>query len=144
MAMLTIGSNQNKQIEAFTHTLTQTLSLAQEEALMQPTTLSLRLSPTQFGFYEYRQKEKNQEQGWHPLENRDLGLQTIPKGIQLSLQMNDKLHSISYEEAAPFIYISPNGNLTPFRLLIGPKNKGPRYEIIGQVDGSLISREYKS
>lgn len=142
MAVLTIGHNSNKELQAFTQTLTETLTLAEEQALLQPTMLGLSLTPQSFRFYEYRQT--GTETSWKPLSDPELGLHTIPSDIQLNLQIAHTKQPLSPEtNKTPSILISTNGTLTPFVILIGKKNQKPRYQVIGRADGSIVSHVYE-
>jgi general secretion pathway protein H len=142
MAMLTIGHNERKRLEVFTQKLAQTLSLAEEQALLQPATLGLGLSPDSFRFYEYRKTQT--EAHWEALSDQELGLQTIPADIQISLKIEDKIQALQTEDnKTPAILISTNGTLTPFVILIGKKNEKPRYVLRGHANGSISSNVYK-
>lgn len=142
MAVLTIGHNDNKQLQAFTQKLAQTLTLAEEQALLQPATLGLVLTASSFGFYEYRQVQARPS--WEPLADRELGLHEIPSDIQVSLKIASKARSVEQQaEKTPSLLISTNGTLTPFTILIGKKNKPPRYVLIGHADGTVTSQVYK-
>ena len=142
MAILTIGHNDNKEVQTFTRELAQTLSLAEEQALLQPATLGLMLTTRSFRFYEFRQTRA--QTGWRPVSDRELGMHSVPKDIQLSLQIDDKILSLeSTEGKIPVLFVSTNGTLTPFTLLIGKKNQTPRYKLIGRADGSISSETYK-
>lgn len=141
VALLTIGHNDNKELQAFTRELTQTLTLAEEQALLQPVTLGLMFTTHSFRFYEYRQTRSSAS--WQALNDRELGLHRIPEDIQLSLQINDKILPLEpVEGKLPALFVSTNGTLTPFTLLIGKKNKKPRYQLIGHADGSITSQRY--
>src|SRR5438445_13371118 len=75
MAVLTIDRNANKRLQTFTQTLMQSLTLAEEQALLQPATLGLAFTPHSFCFYEYRLKQKGAR--WEPLSTPELGLHAI-------------------------------------------------------------------
>lgn len=142
MAILTVGHNDNKQLQAFTQQLAQTLTLAEEQALLQPATLGLELTAHSFRFYEYRQTQASPS--WEPLADRELGLHEIPHDIEISLQIADKVLPLEkLAGKAPSLLISTNGTLTPFTILIGKKDKPPSYELIGHADGSVTSQVYK-
>jgi general secretion pathway protein H len=142
MAVLTVGHNHNKQLQAFTQELAQTLTLAEEQALLQPTTLGLELTPRSFRFYEYREVKTGKT--WEPVADRELGLHSIPKDIQVSLQIAGKTLPLeALEGKAPSLLVSTNGTLTPFTILIGQKDKTPRYQLTGRSDGTVTSQVYE-
>src|SRR5688500_5366349 len=75
MGMLTIGYNDHKKIEAFAKDLTETITLAEEQALLQPTNLNLVFTKKTFGFYQSLKGKdtsdlkivSDQELGLHPI-----------------------------------------------------------------------------
>jgi len=152
MAVLTIGHNDNKQLQAFTQELTQTLTLAEEQALLQPATLGLVVSSRSFRFYEYRPTKMGSDRvanTWEALQSLELGKHAIPSNIEVRVQIANQTLPVSPESSennslkrAPALLISSNGTITPFKILIGKKNEAPRYEIIGAADGSVKSRIY--
>ncbi len=141
MAVLTIGHNDNKELQAFTQSLAQSLTLAEEQALLQPTTLGLAFTPSSFRFYEHRQSRS--QMAWEPLSGPEMGQHAIPADIQVSLQIAQARAGLPPKGNTPSILISTNGSLTPFVILIGKKNKRPRYQVIGRADGSILSQVYK-
>ena len=142
MAILTLGRNDNKMLQAFTQEFVQTLTLAEEQALLQPATLGLVLTNHSFGFYEYN--ETRSQAAWKPLMDQELGLRKIPADIQIILKIANKiLPQEQLTGETPTILISTNGTLTPFTILIGKKNKKPRYKLIGQADGTITSEVYR-
>lgn len=148
MAVLTVGHNTNKELQTFTQKIAQTLTLAEELALLKPATLGLMLSSHSFAFYEYHQTQT--QASWEPLTDPELGMHEIPSDIQVDLQLSNqttepeqKQAELSSKRRVPAVIISTNGTLTPFVILIGKKNKLPRYQLIGHADGTVISRPYK-
>lgn len=142
MAVLTIGHNERREMQAFARDLEQTLTLAEEQALLQPAMLGLMLTTQSFGFYEYRKKDT--EFSWRPITDRELGPHPIPKGLELRLTINDHILPLESTEAkTPTLFVSTNGTITPFVLLIGKKNQPPCYQLVGHADGSITNEVYK-
>ncbi|HSW70715.1 MAG TPA: type II secretion system minor pseudopilin GspH [Gammaproteobacteria bacterium] len=140
MAMLSLGHNENKELQAFTRELAEILSLAEEQALLQPTTLGLMLRPHSFGLYEYRKTQH--QMAWQALNDRELGIREMPADTQIILQIANQTVSQEEQGEKPPIIISTNGTLTPFTMLIGKKNKKPRYKLSGLADGTISAEVY--
>ena len=53
-ALMTIGRNENRRLETLAIQITQMLTLAEEEALLQPAVIGLAISDTSFQFLRYQ------------------------------------------------------------------------------------------
>lgn len=144
VALLTIGRNENKKIEAFAAELTQLISLAEEQAMLQPQVLGLSIDDQSLQFKGMSQA--GEKTSWSVLQDKLLGTREIPEGIELALRINgEKPKEASSDESdideavkkIPQIIISTNGDLTPFTLYIGKRGQKPRYLITGDADGHL-------
>ena len=70
VAMLSIGRNENKQMESFAQELMQMLSLAEEQAMLQPTVLGLMLSEQSLQFASFKPAFDSDKSSWIPLQIR--------------------------------------------------------------------------
>lgn len=131
LAVLSISMNKNKQIETLTQQLTNTLNLAQQEALLRSTTLGLVVTKHAFQFYQLDSKENT----WVGLSDSLLGLKRIPKELQLTLKIQSKIAS----GTPPKLIIFGSGELTPFTLYIGREGSSPLYKIMGEPSGHITS-----
>lgn len=154
VALLSVSRNDNKRLESFTNELVQTVTLAEEQAMLQPTVLGLSVGQDSFQFSTYHAVVDKKINPWTPIKDRLLGKRAIPDGIEVSVMVGgkrsgstdetDEDKSDSDDEAAaikvPQIIISTNGDITPFTIYIGKRGKQPRYVINGDADGNITSR----
>lgn len=140
VALLTIGRNQNKQMETFVSELTQSITLAEERAMLQPTVLGLSIGTSSLQFNAYQPALAKEKSKWLPVQDTALSQRTIPNDIQLGLNVGQARGEFSNSNG-PQIIISTNGDLTPFTIYVGKKGQKPRYAITGDADGNVTSRE---
>lgn len=131
VALLSISHNANKKIESFANELTQMITLAEEQAMLQPTVLGLSLNDQSFHFASLESKV-GKKNTWVPLQDVILKKHIIPKDIQISLNTENNHH--------PQIIISTNGDVTPFTIYVGKKGEKPSYVIIGTADGNIANK----
>lgn len=139
-SLLTISRNKNSQLENFSKQLVSLITLAEQQAMLQPAVLGLAFTADTLQFYQYQEKNSKEESSvshWIALTDSVLGSRRIPKNTQISLIMQGKAHSANSLE--PQIIISTGGDLTPFVIRIGEKDSPPRYQVTGSEDGSVIS-----
>lgn len=141
VAMLSIGRNDNKKIETFANELTQLLTLAEEQAILQPSVLGLSLSEHSLQFSSYRQEASQKKQSWTPLQDKILGHHPIPNGIQVGLEIGEIKTSALQGTVKnhPQIIISTSGDVTPFTIYVGKRGEKPLYAIRGDADGNVTN-----
>ncbi len=128
VAMLSMGRNNTKVIEAFVSEFTQSLNLAEEQAMLAPAVLGLTFDGKTWGFAE---REKS---NWVPWSQEGLQTRDIPNGIDVQFATTS-----ADNNASPKIIISANGDLTPFTLYVGKTGEKPSFKIEGNADGSLTT-----
>ena len=131
IAMLSIGRNDNKQMESFANEMIQVLTLAEEQAMLEPNVLGISFDERSYRFVKLQEKEG--KKNWLPMEDEALDKHLIPGNVHVSLSMG------YHDEARPQIIISTNGDVTPFTLYVGKPNEKPRYVITGDADGNITS-----
>ena len=137
VALLSIGRNDNKRFATFADELTETISLAKEQALLQSSVLGLTIEDHALHFGALSTEGgKNQ---WLPLQDNVLQKYRIPSGIQLTVRTSDSTN-VTPNHGSPQIIISANGELTPFTIYIGKPNEKPRYVVIGDEDGDVTNK----
>lgn len=133
-ALLSIGHHTNRQLAAFADTMTQSVTLAVERAMLEPVVLGLTVKDQAFEFASLQQQVQGGKPNvWKPLEDVLLGPHPVPDNIEVSMKVN----GVSKND--PKMIISTNGELTPFTIYVGQKGKKPRYAIRGQSDGTVTS-----
>jgi general secretion pathway protein H len=142
VALLSIGRNENKQLETFANELTQIMTLAEEQAMLQPLVLGVSLSEDKVRFTSLQTAKDGKKNLWEPLQNSILNKHNIPNGIQLRIDVGGtRTTSIDKDDQKnPQIIISTNGDVTPFTIYIGKKGQKPRYAVVGDADGNITNR----
>jgi len=138
VATVTISHNQNKRVETVAKELTESLTLAEEQAMLQPTVLGLVITDYDFRFDAYQPKGKSPL--WQPVKETLLQSHAIPQDVQVIVQNNHPESSQTDNSEAndtPQITISSTGEITPFILYVGEKGRKPRYKITGDADGAI-------
>jgi general secretion pathway protein H len=147
VALLTISRNENKKIDAFAIELAQLITLAEEQAMLQPQVLGLLVDDQTLQFKSMHQS--GDKISWTVLEDKLLGTREVPDDIALTLRLtaekpkeadDEKTDDDETVKQIPQIIISTNGDLTPFSLYIGKRGQNPRYLITGDEDGHLTSQ----
>lgn len=138
-ALLSIGRNENRHIETFANELAQAMTLAEEQAMLQPTVLGLSLKEHSFQFSSFQLTAEAKKNVWTPLQDALLGQHTIPNDIQVDVEVSGN-RAAAEDKTTPQIIISTNGDLTPFTIYIGKKGEKPRYAIRGDADGNVTNK----
>lgn len=132
VSLLGIRYNQNKAMESFTNELLELLTLAQEQAILQPVVLGVSLAPDAIQFLDYVSDGKKMR--WIERSDTLLGRHAIPSGMTLRMESEQK-----GPNGWPMIIFATNGDVTPFIFYIGNKNGEMRYTIQGKVNGDLTA-----
>lgn len=143
VALLSIGHNQNKQVEYFANQLSQTITLVQEQAILESSVFGLSFNQYQYQFMNYKADTPKDKNPWVPLKNdRLLGKKMIPTHLEVQLELAKQRINFDEEELAnsPQIIISPNGDITPFLITIGRKSSKPSYAIVGNENGRITTK----
>lgn len=141
VALLTIGRNENKKMETFANELTQMVSLAEEQAMLQPTVLGVSFSKHSFQFASLQTATDDKKNKWAPSQDAILNKHAIPNGIQVRVQVGNETADVSNDtKKNPQIVMSTNGDVTPFTIYIGKTGEKPSYAVIGDADGKISSK----
>ncbi|HSW70248.1 MAG TPA: type II secretion system minor pseudopilin GspH [Gammaproteobacteria bacterium] len=141
IAVITISANPRKQYETFATELTNTILLAEQEAMLRPATLGLGFTSHSYQFYIREQNPETHETIWSPLSQTGFKEHKFPSNMQLTLKINNE---IVPPNAEPALIIPPSNDLTPFVILIGKYQEKPYYQIIGKANGEVSSEEARS
>jgi general secretion pathway protein H len=112
MAMLAVSRHQNSRLEYFAKQLVNTLTIAEEQAVLQPSAIRLRVTAHTLQFSNLN-------------SHAEVNAYTIPKEIQVTVKT----------PATQEIIIASTGDISPFTLLIGNPGEKPRYQIISNDQG---------
>jgi general secretion pathway protein H len=142
VALLTIGHNQNRRLETLATQITQLLTLAEEQAMLQPAVVGLSIGESSFQFFSYQPDADGKQMHWVEMQDKAMRAHVIPDGIRLQLQLADQAAAKDEtEQPSPQIIISTNGDITPFTLSIGKQGDAPRYVVKGEADGTVTYHE---
>lgn len=136
VALLSISRSQNRDILTFTNDLTQMLSLAEEQAILQPNVLGIQISDSFLQFNSYQANTDKKKSTWVPLVNSLLSKRRIPDDMAVTVELPGQREDHE-KNNNPQIVISTNGDITPFTIYIGKKGAKPRYIIKGDTDGKI-------
>ena len=140
VTLMTISRNENREIETFARELTQMVSLAEEQAMLEPNVLGIALAAHSIQFASLSKDTETQKQVWLPLNDHVLNNFTIPANIQVSLQVaGNTVELTGAAQSNPQIIISTNGDVTPFVMYVGKKGTKPRFAITADADGNVSS-----
>lgn len=128
VAMLSTGQNKTKAVENFVNDFTQSLNLAEEQAMLAPAMLGLTFDGKTWGFAA---REKS---NWVPWSQEGLHARDIPNGVAVQFDSTQTSNATT-----PSIIISANGDLTPFTLYVGKAGEKPSVKIEGNADGTLTT-----
>jgi len=137
VGLLSIRHNENKQMETFANELTQIMTLAEEQAMLQSVVLGLAVDQHSVQFIKLTTNLADKKTRWIPLDDTVLRQQTIPHPVHLEIKVpNQQTDAAAY----PQIIISTNGDVTPFTIYIGKQGEKPRYAISGDANGNVINK----
>lgn len=137
IAMVTVSFNKHRQLENFTQQLTQTLLLAQEQAMLMPGSIGVDIESPAVQFSLFTPALDQQPEQWLPIPAGPLAKPLPLTDIELRLDLLAVRNKASHN--GPAIVISSNGDLTPFSLWISSPGENPRYVIEGAADGDISS-----
>jgi general secretion pathway protein H len=133
VALLSISRNENKQMESFANEVMQIMTLAEEQAMLEPNVMGLSFAEHSFQFASFQPSKEDNKNHWQPIQDSILGVHKIPDNIQVAVEAGGK-------GDMPQIIISTNGDITPFTLYVGKKGQKPRYAITGDADGNITNK----
>lgn len=145
---LSIGHNRTWQQKMFVEEVAEKLSLAQEYAILQPANLQVTIAANHIQFKEWRVDEKTQQGRFVQVKDPYLQALPIPDEYIVRLQVVTAQSSVSADddtetEKKPAIYISMNGDWTPFDISISRLNDA-RYDHVHGVLGGDLSIKVES
>ena len=143
VAMLSISHNQNQRVKLLANELTEFITLAEEQAILQQTSIGLVIAHNAFQFVHYQTQAQGTVPDWQPLMEPVFKRHLIPSGVGIRLEVTGKTKSLSQQlsNAVPQIVISSGGEVTPFVLWLGNKGHAARYKIVGAANGHIEQSE---
>jgi len=134
VAFISFSRNENQQLVSFARELTQLITLAEEQAILQPAVLGLTMTAQTLQFSSLNLAESDKKNEWQALDDHVFAKRRIPSDIQVEVKINDK---IIHADDQPQIIISMNGEVTPFTIYLSKKGDKPRFAITGEADGTV-------
>jgi len=137
VALLSMSHNENSEIKTFASELTQMVSMAEEQAMLEPKIMGISLDHFAVNFSSLQKNRRTQKSEWLPTNNNVLSKYSIPENIEVSLHMDGKPVKLYGGGHAPQIIFSTNGDVTPFILYVGKRGSKPQYAISADADGGV-------
>lgn len=134
VAMLTLSTSQKKRSETLANQIANLITLAEEEAMLRPATLGIMFTSHSFEFYIWREDSKKNKSAWQALTKAPFTQHQLPDNVHITLLLSGKE---AENNGLPQLIISPGGEITPFTLQVGRKNKDPDYQIAGKSNGEI-------
>lgn len=135
VALLSLGRNQTKDMQALVAGLTQSLSLAQEQAMLAPAKLGLSVNAQGWQFWVYQGQPHAQ---WQPEASEGLGSRALPDHWVMRLRVLNPLQGKT-QDGEPPIIITSDGDMTPFVITLSERDQRPKVQVQGRSDGSVFT-----
>ncbi|KTC93355.1 type II secretory pathway protein LspH [Legionella cincinnatiensis] len=128
-ALISFGDfGESRRILFAAEQLLNKLQLAQQQAILETSTLGLRISNDS---YQILQLQNNSQ--WKPISNKGLFKITyFPQDTHISLKTNRRTPS-----GVPSIILTSSGDMTPFSLYFGNEQEHNMALIVGKANGDL-------
>jgi general secretion pathway protein H len=126
-----------RQAQMIAHDLATIITVAQQQAILQPATVGLLFSKHQYTFYAWTFNPHSKLYYWQPIQHDQIfKTYSIPNALAITIK-SSLISQTSKENKIPQINFLSNGNMTAFTLYISEKNKAVNYELIGEENGSI-------
>jgi len=130
--------NRGRQVTVTANRVLQTIQVAQEEAILRPAVLGMRITSQGYQFYQLVSDKKLQQLRWNSLKNDRLSrLHAFDRGIIAKLIRAN--HSDKAKK--PYIVFSSSGNVSPFKLILTDRDHDRTYRIIVKENGVAHLKE---
>jgi len=141
VALLSFGRSQHQRYSTLAGQVAQMLTLAEEQAMLQPAVLGMSVDNQVIQFYEYQPaQDSKQTARWIVWQDKPLQPHPVPDDIALTLKLNE-VSQHNDKDITPSIVISASGDVTPFTLYIGKQGEAPAYAVQGEADGTITSQQ---
>lgn len=146
VALLSIRSNETREMETLAKNISQMVTFAEEQAMLQSRVLGVAVQSQQLQFASLENSKDNKKSIWHALNNHSLGTYKVPEHVQMTISSGNSKTEIdnNAQDLKPQIIISTNGDIIPFTIYVGMKGKKPQYAIIGDADGYISTKHVTS
>lgn len=114
-ALLAFGDfGKSKQVLYAANQLENTLKLAQQQAILESSTLGLRIDSQSYQILKY------QTSAWLPVSSRSVfKMHYFPEKTEITVKT-----SLNHLDSQPAIIINPSGEFSPFTIALGTKEQG--------------------
>ncbi len=145
VALLSIRRNETQEMETLAKNISQMVTFAEEEAMLQSRVLGVAIEGKQLQFASL-ESNKDKKTIWHVMNDHSLGTYKIPDHVQMTISTSNNNTQIDNDakELKPQIIISTNGDIIPFTIYVGIKGKKPQYAITGDADGYISTKHVAS
>lgn len=128
-ALIAFGDfGESKRMLFAAEQLENTLQLAQQQAILESSTLGLRIDNTSYQILKFQNSS-----GWMPIANKGIfKAYYFPKNTVITLKTN-----IKATQGVPSIIINASGDMTPFTLNFGTSKENTIAVLTGSHNGNL-------
>ncbi len=134
-ALLAFGDfGQTRHIKAEAQQIVLLITLAEQQAILQPGTYGVQFSTHAYEFYRFVQDPQTHRSDWQVIKrDRLFADHNLGKNITLKIT-NGQINS---NENQPQIIISNSGDITPFTLDIGKTNQPALFQLNAAANGDV-------
>lgn len=130
----------DQQVETAAKELATIIPVAQQQAILQPAVIGLKVNTDNYAFYRFIINSKNNTGSWQLIaRDRVLTNKILPAKVKLAITMQGRdLLTVDKNNQTPQVIFFPSGDMTPFTIMIGVNEQSAAYSLIGKANGSVI------
>lgn len=127
-----------RQVTMVAHRLSQTIRVAQQEAILRPMVLGMRFTAQGYQFYKFEINKKSKESIWQTLTNDKLSCSdAFSHGVVIKrFELNHKTKTNK-----SYVVFSSSGDVSPFSLVVTDKRRDRTYKIAVRNNGMVSLKE---
>jgi general secretion pathway protein H len=130
---------QDRRVETMAKQIAAIIPVAQQQAMLQPAILGLKITASNYEFYRFVINEHNNTGNWQLItRDRILNKQILPAGLAINLTTHGQNLLTTQKQTTPQIIFFPSGDITGFEIKLGLKDQTANYALIGQENGSVV------
>ena len=130
----------SRRIAGVAQTLAIIIPAAEEQAILQPAVLGMRVQNDRYSFYRFLIDTEKHVGFWQPINDHLFGLKILPADVELIVEKTKPAEQETTGQAnnaQPDIVLLPSGDITAFTITIGARGEAPSYQLIGQANGVI-------
>lgn len=134
-ALLAFGDfGQTRHIKAEAQQIVQLITLAEQQAILQPGTYGVQFSTHAYQFYRFVQEPQTHHGNWQVIK-RDRLFAYHNLGKSITLKISSEQDNLNQNQ--PQIIINNSGDITPFTLDIGKTDQPALFQLNATANGDV-------